>query len=89
MNHDESQRRFLLQSLLQSSGLDLVPFEQRFGNRVTDTFPELNWLIESGYVRRSEGRLILTSVGMEQSDAIAPMLYSPRVRHALEHFTPV
>lgn len=88
LNEEERQRRFLLLSLLQCEGFDACEFAARFGFAATDRFPELSWLSEAGYAVWEGDTLRLTASGVEQSDAIGPLLYSPAVRDALARFAP-
>jgi len=40
-----------------------------------------------GWLRRTEERILLTPLGVEYSDQVGPMLYSPAVRDRLREFT--
>jgi oxygen-independent coproporphyrinogen-3 oxidase len=90
---DEQRRRFLILGLLQAEGLSRGLFESRFGETLDQVFPELDDLRERGWLERigetaaSDDRLLLTEAGIENSDVIGPMLYSPEVRERLKEFT--
>jgi oxygen-independent coproporphyrinogen-3 oxidase len=82
----EQRRRFVIQSLLQVEGLDFAAYRQRFGSEVMGDLPELAQFEERGLAMRDDDRLRLTEAGLEMSDAIGPMLYSPRVRNLMESY---
>lgn len=83
---DDQRRRFALQSLLQTDGLDLAAYESRFGASVFEHLPQLGELIETGLAGRNERTVTLTSAGLEWSDAVGPWLYSARVRELMSEF---
>ena len=80
----EQRRRYLLQSLLQSPGLDVAAYRRRFGTSAEEDVPELAELGELGFMTRAEGRLVLTPAGLERSDVIGPWLYSSQVRDRMD-----
>lgn len=82
----EQRRRFVIQSLLQVEGLDFAAYRKRFGSEVTDDLPELARFEERGLAMRGDDWLRLTEAGLETSDVIGPMLYSPRVRSLMESY---
>jgi oxygen-independent coproporphyrinogen III oxidase len=84
LDGDEQRRRYLLQSLLQTTGLDLAAYRGRFGTSALEDVPELAELDEHGFMTRMDGRLALTPAGMERSDAIGPWLYSSQVRERMD-----
>lgn len=81
---DDQRRRFVLQSLLQTTGLDLQAYQDRFGGRVFDHLPQLRQLTRLGLAECDGGRLCLDAAGLAAADAIGPWLYSPRVRQLME-----
>ncbi|MFF0528113.1 STM4012 family radical SAM protein [Nocardia amikacinitolerans] len=82
---DESERRYLLQSLLQAEGFAVADYRQRFGHEPYDSFAsELDTLAERGWLADSRsGHLRLTATGLAYSDAIGPEFFSPAVRAAM------
>ncbi|MFI1166878.1 STM4012 family radical SAM protein [Streptomyces sp. NPDC020801] len=85
---DEARRRHLLQSLLQSDGLDVSGYRARFGGRTpADDFGhELTRFAHRGWLEGGDPRapaLRLTPEGLAHSDAIGPELFSPAVRAAM------
>lgn len=86
LDPEEQRRRFVLLSLLQSEGLDLDAYRERFGGDPGDHLPELADLEPLGLARQEERRLLLTETGLERSDAIGPWLGSPRVRGLMESY---
>lgn len=83
---DDQRRRFALQSLLQTDGLELAAYESRFGTSVFEHLPQLGELIDTGLACHDEQTLALTSAGLERSDAVGPWLYSPRVCDLMSEF---
>ncbi len=82
----EQRRRYVLQSLLHTDGLDAAGYRARFGSDPLADTPQLGTLVEAGLAARSGLTLQLTASGLERSDAIGPWLYSPRiVRLSGEH----
>jgi oxygen-independent coproporphyrinogen-3 oxidase len=86
LSHEDRQRRFVIQSLLNSSGLDSTAFTQLFGLSVAELFPQLPQWAEAGFAECTAGHWRLTTLGMEWSDALGPALYSAASRAALEAF---
>lgn len=79
MSADERRRRYLLQSLLHFTGLDMAAYTREFASDAFADSPQLKELLELDFARLDGGVLTLTPAGMEQSDAIGPWLYSPAV----------
>ena len=86
LNEDEQRRRFVLLSLLQSSGLSLDDYSRQFQSNLWYDLPELAELLELDLAAfDTEARqLRLTAAGLERSDTIGPWLYSEQVRHLME-----
>lgn len=83
---EERRRRFVIKSLLRCGGLDRSAYERAFRTDCLTDVPELRGLETIGLVER-DGRCIqLTDAGLERSDAIAPSLYSKRVRALMESY---
>jgi oxygen-independent coproporphyrinogen III oxidase len=79
----ERLRRYVIQSLLQVEGLDLIAYRARFGSDAPDDLPELARFEDRGLAMRDGDRLRLTEAGLEMSDVIGPALYSARVRNLM------
>lgn len=86
LDDEERERRYLILSLLQVSGLDRSDYVTRFGRDVVEAFPHLRELISTGLVEEDE-YLRLTTTGLEWSDGIGPWLYSSRVQRLMESYT--
>ncbi|WP_407572573.1 STM4012 family radical SAM protein [Deinococcus altitudinis] len=80
LSTDEQRRRFLLQSLLHVSGLQLEQYRALFGSGAHADFPALDRLTQTGLAGQDSGVLRLTPAGLERSDAIGPWLYSAAVQ---------
>ncbi|MFN0052799.1 MAG: STM4012 family radical SAM protein [Planctomycetales bacterium] len=86
LSTDERRRRFLILGLLQSEGLALDEYVDRFGVAPIGEFPELQNLMDRGWTVQLPGRLRLTESGLEHSDLVGPLLYSSMVRDSLREF---
>ena len=80
LSPDDRRRRFLLLSLLQSTGVVRPEYQAHCGTEVLTDFPELTGLQQHGLADIDADRIVLTPAGMEQSDRIGPWLYSPEIR---------
>ncbi|MBI4749830.1 MAG: STM4012 family radical SAM protein [Acidobacteria bacterium] len=77
---EDQRRRFVIQSLLQTSGLEVETYRNRFGSNVFEELPELKLLLESGLAFQNTGTIQLSADGLERSDLIGPWLYSRTVK---------
>ncbi|MBM7844396.1 STM4012 family radical SAM protein [Herpetosiphon giganteus] len=82
----EQRRRFVIQSLLQVSGLDAQAYRTQFGSELLDDLGQINELLECGWAEYHNGSYQLTAAGLERSDLIGPWLYSPQIRQLSEEF---
>jgi oxygen-independent coproporphyrinogen-3 oxidase len=83
---EDQRRRYILQSLLQKTGLDPDAYRSRFGADPCADIPELDELESHGLAGRTPDRLRLTDRGLERSDAIGPWLYSRRVTELMQTY---
>jgi oxygen-independent coproporphyrinogen III oxidase len=79
LDHDEQRRRFVIQSLLISSGLDRAAYRRRFGRDCLDDLPQLSELQAHGLARIDEERIVASDEGLARADTIGPWLVSPAV----------
>ena len=84
---NDQRRRYVIQSLLQSSGLDLQRYRHRFHHPVFTDLPELTELLDLGLGEQTPTHLCLNPAGLEQSDTIGPWLYSQKVQDRMETYT--
>ena len=82
----EQRRRFVIQSLLQVSGLDSQAYRSQFGSELLDDLGQINELLECGWAEHTNEIYQLTPAGLERSDLIGPWLYSPQIRQLSEEF---
>lgn len=82
----ERRRRYVIQGLLQASGLDTWEYRKIFDGDVWDEMPQLEELVESSLAIVEDERLVLTETGLEYSDVIGPWLGSAHVREAMAGF---
>lgn len=83
----DRKRRYLLQSLLETCGIDPAAYRAFFDSDLAEDFPELAALAEAGWLDQ-DGCWRLTAAGLERSDRIGPWLYGPRVRQLMEGYQP-
>jgi oxygen-independent coproporphyrinogen-3 oxidase len=83
---EDQRRRYILQSLLQQTGLDPDAYRSRFGADPCADIPELDELESYGLAGRTPDHLRLTDRGLERSDAIGPWLYSRRVTELMQSY---
>lgn len=86
LNLDEQRRRFLLMSLLQTSGVQRTLYSQRFASDLVNDFPQLGLLEQSGLASIDDNRVSLTAEGIAWTDAIGPWLYSDHVAQLSETY---
>ena len=80
LDSEEQRRRYLLQSILNTEGLNAARYACRFGSDVADDFPDLRTFAELGLLSFDGTRWTPTPFGLEQSDALGPWFFSSRVR---------
>lgn len=86
LDEGEQKRRFVLQSVLQSEGLDLTAYFKRFGSEVWDDLPQMRELERRDLARQNGDFLRLNDCGMEKSDVFGVWLASARVQNQMEAF---
>lgn len=80
---DEQKRRFVMQSLLISDGLDLDAYQIRFFTKAIADFPEIKLLITGGLAQQFEQHVVLTAAGFERADSIGPWFGSNSIKQAM------
>ncbi|NJK30248.1 MAG: coproporphyrinogen III oxidase family protein [Acaryochloris sp. RU_4_1] len=86
LDANDQRRRYVIQSLLQTEGLDLRGYQHRFQSQVLTDLPELTELLGLGLAEQTETHLILNPAGLEQSDTLGAWLYSQKVQHLMETY---
>jgi oxygen-independent coproporphyrinogen-3 oxidase len=81
LNQEEQKRRYLLKSLLNTTGLDTQAYAHFFGSAPEHDFPQFTDLVEMGWAEQTAGWWGLTPAGLAWSDAIGHAFYSPAVLH--------
>jgi oxygen-independent coproporphyrinogen-3 oxidase len=84
---DEQKRRYIIKSILHSSGLQTDRYRSLYGREVIEEFPELQQLIDHGLAQQESDMLRLTDRGIGYSDAIGPWLYSQPIQQLINDFT--
>ena len=88
LDADEQKRRYLLQSLLNTEGLDAARYASRFGSDPADDFPDLRTFAELGLLAFDGVKWTPTALGLERSDALGPWFFSDRVRKLMSEYEP-
>jgi oxygen-independent coproporphyrinogen-3 oxidase len=83
---EEQQRRFIIKSLLHSSGLDTSRYQQLYGRHPLLDYPQLQMLADHGMSVTTGNLIHLSSKGIDYSDAIGPWLYSSPIRELINNF---
>lgn len=83
LDPEEQKRRYLLKSLLNTTGLDGQAYTHFFDSAPEDDFPALAELLAYRLAEQTAGRWQLTPAGLAWSDAIGPWFYSPAVLHQM------
>ncbi|KAA2238414.1 coproporphyrinogen III oxidase family protein [Chitinophaga agrisoli] len=86
LSREEQQRRFIIKSILHSTGLDLTRYQALYGSLPADDYPQLQQLQEHGLAIQQDQLLTLTSAGIDYSDAIGPWLYSTGINERINSF---
>ncbi|WP_457029561.1 STM4012 family radical SAM protein [Kitasatospora sp. P5_F3] len=87
MDQDERRRMFVLQALLEWTGLHTDAYHRQFGTRPQADFPaEFTALAERGWLATRGEELLLTPEGMAWADAIGPLFFSARVNEAMTSY---
>jgi oxygen-independent coproporphyrinogen-3 oxidase len=86
LDGDEQRRRYVLLTLLQSSGLSLHDYRGRFGSDLLDDLPRMADLEAEGLALVSGERLVLSARGLELSDIFGPWLSSREVRRRMREY---
>ena len=83
---EDQKRRYLIQSLLCSDGIDFVAYGEYFQFELLDDFPELKLLLEKELAVMEGNRMVLSPEGYRISDSLGPWLFSESVRRAMEDY---
>jgi oxygen-independent coproporphyrinogen-3 oxidase len=80
LDRDEQRRRYLLQSVLNTEGLDASRYAVRFDTDPAADFPDLHAFAELGLLTFDGLKWAPTVLGLERSDALGPWFFSDRVQ---------
>lgn len=86
LNIDEQKRRLVIQSLLQTEGLDFEMYRRRFGCDALSDFEDLSLYLREGYFEFQQNRMVITPSGLELSDSLGVKLYSSTVQHRMSEY---
>lgn len=86
LNQDNQRRRFIIQSLLHSSGLSCSLYHQRFHSEPLQDYPQLRELFALDMAQQSQQLITLTAKGLAWSDAIGPWLYADEIASLMHSY---
>lgn len=86
LDSNEQKNRFVIQSLLQTEGLNLLFYKNRFASEALKDMPKLLELIESDLAYIKNDFMYLTDIGLEKSDFIGYFLYSKEVINLMNSY---
>ncbi len=84
----DQRRRFIIQSILNTEGLSIDSYKQRFGAHPFDDVSTMAALTAEGLLAESNDRIIPTERGLELSDQIGVRLYSEKVSTLMTEYEP-
>ena len=84
LTDEDQKRRFLIQSLLLSTGLSRDSYHQRFGSDPLFDFPDLKQLQQCQLASIDDELIRLNSKGLAVADTLGPWLISQRVASQME-----
>jgi oxygen-independent coproporphyrinogen-3 oxidase len=86
LNQDNQRRRFIIQSLLHSSGLSCSLYHQRFCSEPLQDYPQLRELFALNMAQQNDRQITLTPKGLAWSDAIGPWLYADEITRLMHSY---
>jgi len=82
----EQRRRYVIKSLLRTSGLNLNNYRNHFNTDAMSDIPELQELELLDMAVKESSMMRLTPEGLAHSDTIGPWLYSDKVKSKMEDY---
>ncbi len=86
LSTQEQKRRFVIQGLMQASGLSCAEYTRVFERSPLAEFSQLTALLQHDLATEVDGHLVLNPAGLERSDAIGPWLCSDEVGRRMEEY---
>lgn len=86
LDSKEQKNRFVIQSLLQTEGLNLHFYKNRFGSEALTDILKLTELLDLDLAYLKNDHLFLSDVGLEKSDFIGYFLYSEEVTNLMNNY---
>ena len=86
LSDEEEQRRYIIKSILNTEGLDLARFKDRFGLDAITTYTEIQILLEGSYLVENRSHLKPTTLGLERADAMGPFLISETIEQSMRSY---
>lgn len=80
----DKKRRYLLLSLLQTSGFALADYTEQFGTQLLDDAPQLSLLVKHNLAVISDEHIQLNETGIAYSDLIGSWLFTPTIRERMQ-----
>lgn len=86
LDDHEQRRRYVIKSLLRTTGLDLIRYQHRFSESALTDFSQLHELESLQLATIGSKTMRLTPLGLSHSDTIGPWLYSENVKSRMEEY---
>ena len=86
LSTDEQKRRYVIKSILNSDGLDLQAYKDRFKTSALSDLVDLKLLIEVDYLFQTQTHLTPTPLGLERSDAMGTFLISANIEKSMKAY---
>lgn len=88
LDAEEQRRRYLLQSILHTEGLEVERYAARFETDPAADFPDLKLFADLGLLAFDGRKWAPTALGLERSDTLGPWFFSPSVRANIMDYEP-
>ena len=83
LDSEDSQRRYILLSLLSNEGLNVQQYHRYFQTELSIDYPELKELLHLDLATQNDHTIKLTQFGIERSDTIGYWFFSEKVRQLM------
>ena len=86
LDEDEVKRRYVLKSILKSSGLDIDLYNEKFNSSAIEEFKNLELLRKQGFLMMDSNKIYPTDKGLKASDALGELFISKTVEAKIGNF---
>ncbi len=86
LSEEEQKIKYILKSILKITGFDTKDYTERFHKNPLTEFPELERLINEGYLIRDKNRIFPSEKGLKYSDYIGTLFITDEIKRKMEEF---